>query len=144
MDCVIESVLEENESGPVIDALVRAPVPFPVRMPPSVVEPVPPTATPMVVDEVREVPLNQMGRPAEKEVLLVPPLLIARVPVHSGVKVKVEPELEMLRRRLVSEEVAKVRAPVCPVPYVCAMEDTPFCIEVVATQVGMPFERERM
>jgi hypothetical protein len=49
----------------------------------------------------------------------------ASVPVHCGVKVKVPPELVTLRRRLVSEEVAMVRAPVCVLPYVCFTERTP-------------------
>ena len=38
-------VLPENVSGPETPADVTAPVPLPVRMPPKVVEPVPPLAT---------------------------------------------------------------------------------------------------
>ena len=49
-DCVIESVLPEKRSGPEIVAAVIGPVPFPVSIPPSVVEPVPPKLTASVVD----------------------------------------------------------------------------------------------
>ena len=43
---LIASVLPENVRGADIVAAVSAPVPLPVRIPPSVVEPVPPFATP--------------------------------------------------------------------------------------------------
>ena len=46
--CVMESVFPENARGPETDAAVTAPVPLPVKRPPSVVEPVPPCPTPRV------------------------------------------------------------------------------------------------
>ena len=47
--CEMESVLPLKESGPETVADVIAPVPLPVRRPPSVVEPVPPKAVVRVV-----------------------------------------------------------------------------------------------
>ena len=52
--------------------------------------------------------------------------------------------LEVTEKSLAPVEVLIVRAPVKVDPNSAVNEDTPFCIEVVATQVGMPFERERM
>jgi hypothetical protein len=106
------SVLPLKVKGAETTAAVTAPVPLPVRRPPSVVEPVPPPATESV------------------------PLLV-------GVKVKAPPVLVMVRPRvtplLVTEEVAKVRAPVCGVPPpVCCIEETPLLIEEVATHCGTP------
>lgn len=46
----------------------------------------------------------------------VPPREAERVPVQLGEKVKVPPELVIAMLRLVSEEVAKVMAPVCAEP----------------------------
>ena len=65
----------------------------------------------------------------------VPPLAMERVPVRVGVKVKALPELVMLRPRLrpvavLSDEVARVMAPVAAVP-------PPSCwIEVTPALVG--------
>ena len=79
----------------------------------------------------------------------VPPPPIARVPeTVGGAKVNVPLELvmalEMVRPlKEVAEEVASVIAPVCAVPYVCAMEETPLLMEDVATHVGTPFRYAR-
>ena len=51
-----ESELLAKESPLPIEADVIAPVPLPVRMPPRVVEPVPPTFTVSVEDETSDVP----------------------------------------------------------------------------------------
>jgi hypothetical protein len=64
---------------------------------------------------------------------MVPPEMVrssatrafASVPVQTGVKVKVVPEFVTLMRRLVSDEVAMVSAPVCAEPYVCWSDETP-------------------
>ena len=63
---VMERVLLVNESGPVIDAEVTAPVPLPVRRPPRVVEPVPPMFTPSVVDAERLPVASVVSTPAVK------------------------------------------------------------------------------
>jgi len=102
----------ESESGPEKERVFTAPVPLPTRTPESVVDPVPPTATPSVELETSDVPSYQMGRPDVKEEAFVPPRAIESLPVHSGVKVKALPLFEMVSRRLASEEVANVMAPV--------------------------------
>ena len=53
-DWVIESVLAENKSGPETIAEVTCPVPFPVKSPPKVVEPVPPKLVAIVVEPITE------------------------------------------------------------------------------------------
>ena len=50
----------------------------------------------------------------------------------------VPPELVTLKSEPVVE-VAIVIAPVCAEPKECWSEDTPFCMDEVATQVGTPF-----
>jgi hypothetical protein len=44
----------------------------------------------------------------------------------------------MVRFRLVSEEVARVSAPVCAEPNECWSDETPLLMDEVATQVGIP------
>jgi hypothetical protein len=78
----------------------------------------------------------------------VPPFAMLRIPDSVGEKVKEVPVLVMawasVRPVVVSAvEVAKVSAPVCAEPYVCAMLDTPFEIVEVETQLGMPFDTAR-
>lgn len=75
----------------------------------------------------------------------MPPPPTVSVPVmEGGAKVKVPVPLSvmlfvMLRPlKEVALEVARVMAPVWVVPYVCLIEETPFCIEEVATHCGMP------
>lgn len=72
------------------------------------------------------------------DVAPVPPRPTASDPVHAGAKVKVPPEFVMFKRRLVSDEVARVSAPVCAEPKVCWSDETPLLIDEVATQVGVP------
>jgi hypothetical protein len=68
----------------------------------------------------------------------VPPLVVARVPVQVGARVNVPPEFVMFKRRLVSDDVASVSAPVCADPNDCWSDATPLLIDEVATHVGTP------
>jgi len=52
--CVMDKVFAEKLRGPETIAAVRAPVPFPVRRPPKVVEPVPPKLVASVVEPMTE------------------------------------------------------------------------------------------
>ena len=59
VDWVIESVEPENESGEDTVSVCSALVPLPTKTPESVVEPVPPFATPrvpVIVESERQVP----------------------------------------------------------------------------------------
>ncbi len=78
-----------------------------------------------------------------KDEALVPPRAIERVPVHVGAKVKVPPEFVMVRLRLVSEEVAKVSAPVCAEPNECWSDETPLLIDEEAFTMRPPVEMRR-
>ena len=81
----------------------------------------------------------------------MPPRDTASVPVHAGVRVNAPAEFVTLRRMLVSLDVARVSAPVCVVPYVCARERTPVLVTlpaeyvrpdenvVLETHAGIPF-----
>ena len=69
-DCNMERVLPLNESGPVIPAEVTPPVPFPVRRPPRVVEPVPPKKV-----ESEVVPETAPPAPAKRRELVMPVIL---------------------------------------------------------------------
>lgn len=89
---------------------------------------------------VSDVPVGEPMRsaPSATDESPVPPLVVASVPVQLGAKVKVEPEFVMVRFRLVSEDVARVSAPVCAEPNECWRDETPLLMEEVATQVGTP------
>jgi len=140
--CEIESVLPENESGPLTLALVMAPVPLPVNNPPSVVLPVPPTATPSVELETSDVPSYQMGRPAVKDDAPVPPPATPKMPLNVGVKVCVSLSERMGRPAVrpfqVNEDVASVCVPpVCAVEYCApsALMPLPLVASVVPSKV---------
>lgn len=90
-------------------------------------------------DVTSEVPLKYTEFPVVvNDEALVPPRAIDSVPLHVGAKVKVEPELVIERLMLVSDEVARVKAPVCAEPKECWSDETPLLIDEVATQVGTP------
>ena len=91
-----------------------------------------------------EVPLKYTEFPVVvNDEALVPPRAIDSVPAHVGAKVKVPPEFVMERLMLVSDEVARVSAPVCAEPKVCWRDETPLLIDEVATQVGIPLKSAR-
>ena len=91
-----------------------------------------------------EVPLKYTEFPVVvNDEALVPPRAIDSVPAHVGAKVKVPPEFVIERLMLVSDEVARVSAPVCAEPKVCWRDETPLLIDEVATQVGIPLKSAR-
>ena len=70
------------------------------------------------VEAARVEPPSEYTQPWEKEEAPVPPRSTASVPVHDGVKVCVSPEEVIVRRMLVSDDVASVcDAPVWKVEY---------------------------
>jgi hypothetical protein len=73
----------------------------------------------------------------------VPPLPTASVPVQPGASVNVEPEFVIESVMFVSDEVARVSAPVCAEPKDCWSDETPLLIDEVATHVGMPLKSAR-
>ena len=102
---VVKAVARPRE---LVAVSVYPPVELPTRSCPyvgAVEMPVPPTFTASVEEETSAVPLKKTGAPVVKVVALVPPLLMASVPVVS-------------LRAIPSEEVAKaVTFPVAPVKF---------------------------
>lgn len=102
-DCVIESELPEKTSGEETVAEVSGPVPLPVRIPPRVVEPVPPKLVARVVVAMME-PVELAKRSEE----VIP--VMARLVVVAFVVV----ELPLMRRLpwMVEEAALITRPPV--------------------------------
>ena len=139
---VVEVPVKYATVGDVVE--MNAPESLMARMPwPKDVCPVPPLVVANVpvhpkvrfCAEIEPVTLVSLVTPWTTFVFKRP---AASVPVQLGVRVKVPAELVTLRRTLVSEEVAKVSAPVCAVPKVCWRDETPLLIEEVETKVGTP------
>jgi hypothetical protein len=108
----IERMFPENASGPETIAEVRAPVAFPVRRPPSVVEPVPPNATEMeVVPMTLPCAFAKRSEEAMVEMAKVVEVALDVVALPVTMKVPFTVEEALVMRPLVKATVVEVETP---------------------------------